>query len=388
MSIRLTNAEKKIARALAEIKKKSGSHSPSPAMLAEVPGVTLTHDLCFLSNPYATDLFLKYWKKDFGKDGEKLRKLVELYPSQNPALAEKVGKMLDVPAKSIFVGNGATEVIQAVLHNFAKKKILVSVPTFSPYLEFVPKRVRVQQHKLRKENQFRVNLNAFISDVRKEKPDTVVIINPNNPDGGYVSASDLRLLLEHLRHVETVIVDESFVHFADENIEVLRGAAGLVKTFPNLVVIKSLSKDFGIAGLRVGYGVLSEERVSALLARGYLWNVSGFGEYFLNLLCTKTFLQEYDQARLRVIRERNDFLTELSKIKSISVYPSKANFFLVELLDGSKSEDLMVALLVRCGIYLRPCGDKVGLKGEFVRVASRRQRENKKLIAALSELLS
>ena len=164
MPIRLTAAEKKIARQLAEMKKKSGSHSPSPSELARI-GIRVRHDFCFLSNPYATELFVKYFRKDFARN-EKLRALVGHYPSQNRALADKLSKsplvrgalpsaaggVLHPPSSKIwpppllgriserntFVGNGATEIIQAVLQHFTKRKILVPVPTFSPYLEFAP----------------------------------------------------------------------------------------------------------------------------------------------------------------------------------------------------------------------------------------------------------
>lgn len=388
MSICLTAEERKIAGKIAAIKRKSGSHSPSPAMLTGMDGVAVKHDFCYLGNPYATDLFLKYFRKDFRKSREKLRRLVELYPSQNRTLAEKMGKMLRISGKHIFVGNGATEAIQAVLHNFSEKKILVSVPTFSPYIEFAPKRVKTVFHRLEKESDFCLDTDAFLVRAKREKADTVVIVNPNNPDGGYIAAQKLRIFLEKLRGVKTVIVDESFVHFSGTNVQVFRGASDLITTFPNLIVIKSLSKDFGIAGLRLGYAVMSTERVSALLERGYLWNVSGFGEYFLTLLGRKDFMTAYEKARLRAIGERDEFFEELTKIKKLRVYPSRGNFFLVELMDGSKADDLMVRLLVRYGIYIRPCGDKVGLKGEFVRIASRKAKENRKLAQALKEVLS
>ncbi len=411
MSIRLTKAEKKVAAKLAEIKKKSTSHSPSPAMLESI-GVHIKHDFCYLSNPHATELFLKYFRKDF-KDERKLRNLIEHYPSQNCALAEKLfnsplvkparrlagGGALrpsaggGISAKNIFVGNGATEIIQAVLQTAddrrrdadIRRKIVVPVPTFSPYLEFAPKGVRVVRHQLWKKNEFRLDTAAFLAHVKREKSDTVVIINPNNPEGGYRSAKELQQVLQKLRSVETVIVDESFIHFTGMKIQ---SASPWVKKYPNLIVIKSLSKDFGIAGLRLGYAVMSEKRVSALLARGYLWNVSGFGEYFLELLSRKDFLRAYEKARRKAVGERDDFFRELQRVKGIKVYPSKANMFLIELLDGSKARDLMVRLLVRHGIYLRTCYDKVGLTGELIRIASRKRSENKTLTLALKETLS
>ena len=385
-------------------------------MLAGVRGVKVKHDFCYLSNPHATELFLRYFKKDMAKTG-KLQRLVEHYPSQNRALAEKIaesplikgvppssaGRVLQPPTAAlsnnplgqplflrgikgdnIFVGNGATEVIQAVMQNFTTKKILVPVPTFSPYLEFAPKGSTVLQHRLLKENDFRLDTEAFLTQIKKEKPDTVVIINPNNPEGGHLSFAQLQTLLDSLKNVPTVIVDESFIHFSGRRIE---SAGSLVGKYPNLVVIKSLSKDFGIAGLRLGYAVMSEKRVSALLERGFLWNVSGFGEYFLDLLNRKEFLKEYEKTRVKAVGERDDFFMELSRIKEIKVYPSKANMFLVELLDGTKASDLCVRLLVKHGIYVRTCYDKVGLTGEFVRIASRTGGENKKFIRALNSAL-
>lgn len=382
MPIELTAKEKMMEAKLSAIKKLSGSHSPSPAMISGA-GIKIKYDFCYLSNPYATDLFLKYFNAEI--KGERLAHLIEHYPSQNRSLAQKLTAIAGVPADNIFVGNGATEIIQAVLHNFAKKKILVPIPTFSPYLEFAPEGVAVITHQLQREDRFLLNTERFAQDVRERKPDTVVILDPNNPDGGSIGARGLHTLIQTLRHVETIIVDESFVHFAGRKVE---SAGRLVKKFPNLVVIKSFSKDFGVAGLRLGYGTMSGQRVSELLKRGYLWNVSGFGEYFLNLLTRKDFLKEYEHARLLAVRERDAFFARLSRIPGLQVYPSKASMFLVELLDGSSADELSVRLLVRHGIYIRPCGDKVGLRGEFVRVASRRSSENDLLVRALKESFS
>ena len=391
MPIHLTSFEKRVAKQLAGVKRVSGSHSPSPAMLAGVKGVEVKHDFCYLSNPHAAELFLRYFKKDFAGE-EKLRNLVEYYPSQNRVLAEKIHPLLISPskegeraieAKNIFVGNGATEIIQAVLHNFVERKIIVPVPTFSPYLEFTPAGVRVVHHELLKENSFVLDTKKLLVQIKKEKPGAVVIISPNNPEGGQVPFIDLKKLLGNLKSVKMVIVDESFIHFSGKKIE---SVGRLVEEYPNLVLIKSLSKDFGIAGLRLGYAIMSEQRVSALLERGFLWNVSGFGEYFLELLNRQGFLREYEKTRLLAISERDDFFTALSKIPQIKVYPSKANSFLIELTDGSKAEDLTVSLLVRYGIYVRLCADKVGLKGEFIRVASRRRGENGYFVEALNSI--
>ncbi|HEV7702075.1 MAG TPA: histidinol-phosphate transaminase [Candidatus Paceibacterota bacterium] len=385
MAIHLNKKEQHIRQKLRVIKEKSGSHSPSPAMLARLEGCEVKHDFCYINNPHATDLFFQFFRKDF-KNTENLRRAIERYPSQGQTLSERLSPVLKIPPEQLFIGNGATEIIQAVLQNFVKRKILIPVPTFSSYIDFASKGVQVAYHKLKKDFNFQLNVPDFLADVKKEKPDAVVIINPNNPDGGYLAKDSLKKLLSGLASVPTVILDESFVHFADKNKEVTYGSIELFKKFPNVIIIKSLSKDFGIAGLRLGYAVMSENRVSALFRRGYLWNVSGFGEYFLGLLENKKFQQKYEKARLRAMVERDICFEGLSKIKDLKVYPSKGNFFLAELTDGSKADDLVVALLVRYGIYIRSCKDKTGLQGEFVRIASRKKSENDLLKKALGSI--
>lgn len=385
MPIKPTVQEIAIAKKLSEIKKQSGSHSPSFSTVVEkVPEIKVKIDCCFLSNPYATDLFLEYFEREVVRAG-KLRSIIEYYPPQNKTLSLRISRLLKTPPGKIFIGNGATEIIQAALHNFAKKKVLVCIPTFSPYIEFVPEGVSVVFHQLQKENDFKLSLVSFLADVEREKPDTVVIVNPNNPDGGYVEGKEMMRLLESLRAVDTVIVDESFIHFAGDPQK--ESVVPLVEKYKNMIVVKSLSKDFGVAGVRLGYAVMSESRVEKLLAHGYLWNVSGFGEYFLRLFSNAGFLRKYEKVRVQFNKERDLFFKELSKIEKIKVYPSHANFFLVELLDGSKVEDFTMRVLVQYGIYMRPCKDKVGLSGEFVRIASRRKKENEYIVESIKKVL-
>ena len=198
------------------LKKEAGTHSPSAWTLAQrIPELRLKVDACFLSNPYATKLFMMHFQREVIRP-RKLRALLELYPSQNRVIAAKLGRVLELDPDSIFVGNGAVEIIQAILHRFTREKILVNLPTFSPYYEFTRPDTQVIYNVLRKEDDFRFNPGAYLDLVRRERPDTVVLINPNNPDGGYIPHAVMRRLLEELRSVPNVIVDESFIHFACE----------------------------------------------------------------------------------------------------------------------------------------------------------------------------
>ena len=343
-------------------------------------------DACFLSNPYATELFLDYLKKDL-IDTNKLKDVLEFYPSQNGVIADVISKSIDVDSKNIFVGNGAIEVIQAVMHNFVEKRVIVNIPTFSSYYEFARDDTEVIYYQLNKDENFKLDIQSYVNFVKSKNPDSVVIINPNNPDGGYIKYKDLRFILNNLKEVKNIIIDESFIHFAFEDSEYsLISATELFKEFSNVIVIKSLSKDFGIAGIRAGYGVMDQYKVAKLLKNGYLWNSSGLSEYFFRLYNRSDFFKEYEELRKKYIAHAQEFFDELSKIPQIKVYPSMANFALIELLDGSTSSNFVSKMLIKYGVYTRTCSDKIGLNGEFIRIAARSQKENEIIVKAIKEI--
>ena len=128
-----------IRRKFIKLKENSGSHSPSiNTILKEIPEIKMKVDACFLSNPYATKLFLDYLHKDLIKTG-KINRVLEFYPSQNDVIAKSISKSINVDSKNIFVCNGAIEGIQAVLHNLLNGKISIPIPTFSSYYEYCHK---------------------------------------------------------------------------------------------------------------------------------------------------------------------------------------------------------------------------------------------------------
>jgi len=371
-----------------KLKKDSGTHSPSIATLLEaLPEVKIEVDACFLSNPYATELFLKYLDQDLIRTN-KLRDVLEFYPPQNQDVSRFISKAIGANQKNIFVGNGAIEIIQAVLHRFVGKKLCIIIPTFSSYYEFVRPDTEVIYYSLSKEDNFILDPEIFISFVKKNQVDSVVIINPNNPNGGYLSLEDLNHIIESLKDLDNIIIDESFIHFAYENIDLSQiSSEDLIKKYSNLIIVKSLSKDFGIAGVRAGYALMSEDKVSSLLSNGYLWNVSGLADYFFKIYSQSDFIQEYNIVRKKYIMNTLMFLTELNSIQNIKVYPSKANFALIELSEGS-SFDFYLDLLTESGVYVRDCSDKIGLEGQFVRIASRTFEENLKIISAVKKAVS
>jgi histidinol-phosphate/aromatic aminotransferase/cobyric acid decarboxylase-like protein len=385
----LSPRECALAERIKLLKRQAGSHSPSAPTLAKlIPELRLRVDACFLSNPYATDLFLEYLSREVIRTG-KLRRLLEFYPSQNRVIAGKLSGAVGVPTENLFIGNGAVEIIQAILHRFTGGKLLVNLPTFSAYHEFARPDTDVVYNLLSREDDFRFDPAAYLACVRRERPDTLVLINPNNPDGGYIPYATLVGMLEELRDVPNIILDESFIHFACEGDGyAFRSLSAEVERFPNLMVVKSMSKDFGVAGIRAGYAVMAPDRVRTLLENGYLWNSSGLAEYFFDLYSRPEFQVEYERKRVHYIRHSRRFFSRLSLMPGIHTYPTSANFVLIELCNGMTAEDMVCRLLVRRGIYTRTCDDKKGLEpGKFLRVASRCRSENRFVLRAFRDIL-
>lgn len=383
----LTESEIEIRNKIISLKAEAGSHSPSIHTLKElIPGLKINVDACFLSNPYATELYMDYFKSDILDTG-KFRDLLEFYPSQNDVIANFVSKSVNVDAKNIFIGNGAIEIIQAIIHRFAKQTIVINIPTFSSYYEFASDIVDVKFFTLKKSDNYSLNIDAYIDFVKETKPNTIVLINPNNPTGNYILKNELIKILNELSFVENIIIDESFIHFAFED-EFFNEVtlSKMVEEHKNLYIVKSMSKDFGIAGIRAGYAIMDVEKVAALLKNGYLWNSNGLAEHFFRLYGTKDFAEKYQIVRKKYIEETQQFVADIAHVPNIKVYPSSANFVLIELPDKMSSELVTSILLIRYGIYVRNCDDKIGLEGNYLRIASRGTKDNEVIIGALKEL--
>lgn len=379
--------EEIVRKKIIDLKKDSGTHSPSIQTIVDlVPELIIKVDACFLSNPYATELYMDYFKSEVIDQG-KLRDLLEFYPSQNSVIAGLVSKAINIDSNKIFIGNGAIEIIQAIIHRFAKEKLVINIPTFSSYYEFALESLNVNYFVLEKEADYNLDIEKYIKYIKDVKPDTIVIINPNNPTGNYIYKKDLVRILDELSFVENIIIDESFIHFAfEDDLYNEVTLSKLVSTYKNLYIVKSMSKDFGIAGIRAGYAIMAEDKVQLLLKNGYLWNSNGLAEHFFRLYCRPDFVTKYQILRKKYIKETQKFIKDISKIPSIKVYSSTANFVLLELPEGVSSETVTSILLIRYSIYVRNCDDKIGLNGNFLRIASRNKEDNHHIIESLIEL--
>jgi len=310
---------------------------------------------------------------------------IESYPAQNAQIAEEISKSIGVKSENIFIGNGATEAISAILNNFVKGKILIMLPTFSPYYEYVNKNTTTIHYYplIRGEDKYYFDIENLFYYCITNNINNIVIINPNNPDGSLVSKEKMKELLEKFAFMDNIILDESFIEFAGTPESVVPS----FYDFKNLTIVRSMSKIFGIAGIRAGFCITKAEYVSKLLVSGYLWNANCFAIYFFGLLNDKEFMAEYEVAKDKYNKELENYGKELETCNpKIKFYKSKANFFLGELLDKDRTvEELMFYLLCEHGIYIRQCADKKGLSDRFFRISSRNKEENKKIIEAFKK---
>ena len=392
--IRISPQERVLMENLERLSSSSGSHSPSLATMQQaMPEIHIDIDACFLSNPLATDLFWTNFNSDVLDDPQLFKRMLEAYPSQNRVIAEQLAPTIGVEPGRVFIANGATEAIQAVIHNYSSH-IHINIPTFSPYYEFAGPQHQVTSFQLDSENGFALDPEKYVQSVLRSGADTAVLISPNNPDGYLIPDDELSWILSRLSSLRTVIVDESFIHFADRAVSGPAGPGnglptlvGLTEQFDNVTVIKSMSKDFGIAGIRAGYAIMKKSRVNRLLDHGYLWNTSGIAEYFFSLFSRPTFLSEYRKVLETYLGYIDVFTSMTSRANFIRTYPTSSNFQLMQIPAGVSASVITTLLLVRHGVYVRACGDKIGLDGEFIRVAIRTEPENELVFAALKDVL-
>ena len=373
------------------LKRTSGSHSPSISeIVAEFPELDIKVDACFLSNPYATDLFLNYFKNDILISEKRLREVLEYYPSQNKSLSKEIANFIGVEESNVFTTNGATEGIKAIFDNLIiGGKLVVPIPTFSPYYEFAASEVMIDFYNLNKENEYCLDIEDFIDYVKIKGATSLCLINPNNPNGSYLAIEEIIYLLKELEFLDTIILDESFSHFVLKNEEIDTNVFySLIKEFPNLIIVKSMSKDFGIAGIRAGYIVSSEMNIKKLKPVKHLWNLNGIAEYFFKTYLKPDFQIEYRRIRDYYNEILRGFKHDLAGISGLRVFPTYSNFVLVEILENRTGQDVFNRLLFDHGVYVRLCDDKVGLNGQFIRLACRSVEENKILIESLKHVLN
>lgn len=314
-----------------------------------------------------------------------IHELVLNYPVAQGTLAGWVGELIDQPPERIVVGNGAAELIKIVSGHVAKK-LIVPVPSFNEYANAAPAGSIVEF--ALDTPSFRLDVDKFAAEALRCEADVAVVVTPNNPTSLLVHKADLiRLLAKLAEHDCMLIVDESFIDFASNRDE--ETLERDIASYPNLSIFKSMSKAYGICGLRIGYLLTANAAFAEKVRSGiHIWNLNGFAETFLKM--APEYSEEFKSSCALVREDRDRFYRSLCSIKDLLVYKPDANFIFCRLPDQAPSgPEVAKMLFVEHNIYIKHCAEKSMPESDrYVRIASRTQDENKHLVDVLGGILT
>lgn len=332
-------------------------------------------DFCYLVNPYfPTKVMNNEMKSAFDI-------LLSEYPSGLNVQNLLAGKMFNVEPENILVGNGAAELIKA-LSKVITGSVGITFPTFNEYPETFGYE-RVVKHVL-KNKDFSYSENDLFR--LSKVSDNLLLINPDNPSGNLIEKDNiLKLLIELKKQNKRLILDESFIDFANNGEQESLLSQDLIDLYPNLILIKSISKSYGVPGARLGVLVSSDiELINNVRQNISIWNINSFGEFFLQII--GKYKKEYVEACNIIRTERERFFNELNKISYIRPIYSEANYFLCEVTGKYTATQLTKKLLFNNDVFIKDLTGKIGFENkEFIRIAVRDSKDNDCLIELLKQ---
>jgi histidinol-phosphate/aromatic aminotransferase/cobyric acid decarboxylase-like protein/choline kinase len=335
-------------------------------------------DFCYLVNPYFPPTRMKEEiKSNFDK-------LLTEYPSGMHVNSLLASKYFDVKQEYICVGNGAAELIKALMELFSGK-IGVVYPTFEEY----PNRKTADDivAYIPDNNDFTYSVDDLIHYFDHKQLSSLLLINPDNPSGNFIPFNQLLRLLEWSKAQQiALVVDESFVDFTDDSEKNTLLKNELLASYPQLVVVKSISKSYGVPGLRLGVLACANENLITTIKKNVaIWNINSFGEFYMQIF--GKYEQDYQNACKLFVKERERFYKQLQNISYLRVIPSQANFFLCEIVDKYTSNELSNLLLERYNILIKDCGTKKPFtEKKYIRIAVRDTADNDNLYNVLRQL--
>lgn len=354
------------------------SHSPAITDLVGYEKAKEIIDFCFIANPYyPTPQMLDDLQRS-------LPNLIKSYPSSNPLMSqEHLAAVLGVDPERLIIGNGATELISLIDITLIDR-IAVPIPTFGEYIEKMKDLRNAELYPLDPQDRYQLRLHDYLAWVHQKKLESLLIINPGNPTGQFIPLDEMIDFLHHARDLQLVIVDESFIDFAGENIPSLLPVAD---QFTNLLIVRSMSKHCGVPGLRLGYCYSANLYILNRLRRFVpTWNLNTLAQYFLSQLPAND--DDYHLGRKRLIQDVRHLEANLRTVPRIQVYPTGANFVLFKVQSGMNATELQTCLLEEHGMYVRDCSNKLGMDTFHIRVASQGREKDLRLVEALRTVLT
>lgn len=336
-------------------------------------------DYCYLVNPYFPR------KRMIDEMKANFEPLLREYPSGMGINSLLAGKYFGIKQDFIVVGNGAAELIKNLMET-SEGKVGVTYPTFEEYpnrlkedniVKFVPQN---ENYSYTAED-----LMQFFAD---KNIGTLLVVNPDNPSGNFISVSDIKNLANwcESRNIRLVI-DESFVDFSEDGEYNTLLHNDILEAYSNLYVMKSISKSYGVPGLRLGVLASSnKEVISRMKKEVAIWNINSFAEFYMQIY--GKYEKDYARSCEKFREERRLFESELDDISYLRVIPSQANYFLCEVTDKFTSYELTLKLLTEFNILIKDCSSKNGFPKDkqYIRIAIRNREDNKRMIKALKSL--
>lgn len=333
-------------------------------------------DYCYLVNPYfPSEQMLNKLKYNF-------KELISSYPSTLYIQNKCISRFFNIDEEKIIVGNGAAEIIN-YLRNIIKGKIGVVIPTFNEYIRCFPDNEIIEINSC--DNDYKITKEMLLS--YKDKVDNLIVINPDNPSGNFISKEDIMEIIdEYSKNDKKIIIDESFIDFADEDIRYSLLSDNILDKYKNLYVIKSIGKSYGIGGLRLGVLCSSDyESLKIMKEKMPVWNINSIAEYFLQIF--PIYKKDYESSCNKISEERKFMIEALNKNDKIKVYNSQANYLMCELKELNSS-DLTLYLLKNNNIFIKDLKNKKGFKNkEMIRIAIKSHDDNIEIINAINSYL-
>lgn len=335
-------------------------------------------DFCYLVNPYFPN------KKLVSEMQTNFERLLGEYPSGMGVNSLIAAKIFGLHASQVIVGNGAAELIKSLMERFTGR-LGMAFPTFQEYPNRKAEKDVVPYFVTNDE--FRYTAKDLMDFYEDKDIEVLTLINPDNPSGNYIRREDVLKLSEWCEKKNIrFVVDESFVDFVDEEETTTLLDAEILKANPNLIVVKSISKSYGVPGLRLGVLASSDEELIAEMKKDVaIWNINSFAEFYLQIY--EKYAKDYAKAIEKFKQTRAAYIKDLQALSGLRVLPTQANYVLCEVTSGVTSRKLAEDLLEE-NILIKDLSTKKGFDGKnYIRLAVRDEKDNAILVEELNRYL-
>jgi threonine-phosphate decarboxylase len=313
-------------------------------------------------------------------------KLIKFYPDPNPVeFKEQIAKYVGhaVEEENVILGNGSIELIYAITAILPSGfNALIPIPSFSEY-EKAALRVGAEVVFVQLPENFALE-NKKIKQAITPETKILCICNPHSPSGRLYGKEEILDLVDFCQKKDIIFsIDENYIEFAEKGQETT--LAGLVKEYENLFVIRSVTKFYGMAGIRLGYGIAAPNLVKKLEDVRLPWSINSLASCAtLAAFNDKEFIQN---TKTTIAKERTQLANGLEEIEGLHVYPSVTNFLLVKITNGKITSTKLKEALSKERILIRDCCTFMGLDDKYFRITVRAAKDNQKLVETIKKII-